>query len=220
MSGGDRPILFASHQPPRLQDETMAAPVAQIGGVRDPDVRAGVGHGPVQQGEAAVHAARQQRGILVIGLHHQPAALEGPEVLGERERDAGPAPAEGCVGHRIAPELVDVGDPRVLDAPQLLGIAIGIAQRCDMPRRSSTRHSSSVVPSRRRVAPGLKTACAGYGQSAARRIGLRSSRWKSVGNPCEVVIGSGADVRSGPSRAACPRVRGGRRGWIRPPGSR
>ena len=31
------------------------------------------------------------------------------------------------------------------------------AHRCDMPRRSSTRQSSSVVPSRSRVAPGLNT---------------------------------------------------------------
>jgi len=30
-----------------------------------------------------------------------------------------------------------------------------------IPRRSSTRHRSSVVPSRSRVAPGLKTECTG-----------------------------------------------------------
>src|SRR5580765_5833624 len=64
------------------------------------------------------------------------------------------------------------------------------AHRCEKPRRSSTRHNNSVVPSRSRVAAGLKTACAGYGQSLAERIGLRALRWNNVAKPCDSVMGN------------------------------
>ena len=50
------------------------------------------------------------------------------------------------------------------------------AVRCEMPRRSSTRTSSSVSPEASWAAPGLKTVCAGYGQSAAFSSGLRGWR--------------------------------------------
>src|ERR1700680_364255 len=58
------------------------------------------------------------------------------------------------------------------------------AQRWDNPRRSSTRQSSSVVPSASIVAPALKTLLMGYGQSLLVRIGFlgwrRSSGSKRV----------------------------------------
>src|SRR6478736_10470501 len=46
------------------------------------------------------------------------------------------------------------------------------AERCDKPRRSSTRQSSRVVPSASRVAPALNTLLIGYGQSLLVRIGF------------------------------------------------
>ena len=46
------------------------------------------------------------------------------------------------------------------------------AQRCDRPRRSSTRQSSKVSPSASFTAPALKTLLMGYGQSFRLRIGL------------------------------------------------
>src|ERR1700691_726745 len=50
------------------------------------------------------------------------------------------------------------------------------AQRCDNPRRSSTRHSSKVVPSASKVAPALNTLLMEYGQSLLVRIGLAGCR--------------------------------------------
>src|SRR5205823_40941 len=41
------------------------------------------------------------------------------------------------------------------------------AQRCEMPRRSSTRHSNRVEPSDNNVAPALKTLLIEYGQALA-----------------------------------------------------
>src|SRR6266567_9093639 len=50
------------------------------------------------------------------------------------------------------------------------------AQRWDMPRRSSTRHSSRVDPSANNVAPALKTLLMEYGQSLALNIGFAGCR--------------------------------------------
>ena len=67
----------------------------------------------------------QERRVLVVGLHHEPASLEVSKVLGERERDAGAPFAEGGVRDRILAELLDERDPRVLDPPELLGVRSG-----------------------------------------------------------------------------------------------
>jgi len=45
-------------------------------------------------------------------------------------------------------------------------------QRCERPRRSSTRHKSKVEPSESSVAPALNTLLIEYGQSLLVRIGL------------------------------------------------
>src|SRR4051794_7521851 len=58
--------------------------------------------------------------------------------------------------------------------------------RWEWPRRSSTRHKRSVVPSGSKVAPGLKTLLIGYGQSAALKRGLALWRRKSSG--CLLII--------------------------------
>ena len=70
------------------------------------------------------------------------------------------------------------------------------AQRCECPRRSSTRQSSSVVPSGSSVAPALKTVCTGYGQSAAVRIGIAVAAAK------ERLVAIAADHRVGPALTA------------------
>ena len=98
-------------------------------------MRARVGHRPVDEREAAVDATRQERGVLVVGLHDEAEALEAAEVLGERERDAGAALAERGVGDRVLAELLDEGDARILDAPQLLGIVAPDRGAASAPRR-------------------------------------------------------------------------------------
>jgi len=74
----------------------------------------------MQQREAAVDASRQERRVLVVRLHDEAEPLEAAKVVGERQRDAGAALAERGIGDRIFTELVDEGDARIFDAPQLL----------------------------------------------------------------------------------------------------
>ena len=106
----------------------MLAPVAEVRRIRHPDVRARAADRPMQQREAPVDAPRQQRRVLVVRLHHQPAALERAEVLGERERHAGSAARERGVRDGVLAQLGDVGDARILDAPDLLGMMLAIRQ--------------------------------------------------------------------------------------------
>ena len=196
MSGGDRPTLFASHQralracsislwPPQLRrsgeyEIQMCAPESVIGrwiSAKLPSMRRG-----------------SSAASLSSGCMTRPQRSKLTEVLGERERDAGAALAErGVRDRRTCPSSVDERDARVLDAPQLLGIVLGIgAQRRLRVDRPSRRRRSPSAPRRgasgragprrgraaascrpaSRVAPALKTVCAGYGQSAAVRIGL------------------------------------------------
>src|SRR4029077_3584224 len=54
------------------------------------------------------------------------------------------------------------------------------AHRCESPRRSSTRQSSSVEPFGSSVAPALKTLLMEYGQSLPVRIGLAVCRQNKV----------------------------------------
>src|SRR5277367_6964760 len=54
------------------------------------------------------------------------------------------------------------------------------AHRCESPRRSSTRQSSSVEPSGKSVAPALNTLLIEYGQSFPVKIGLPACRSNSV----------------------------------------
>ena len=77
----------------------------------------------------------KQRRVLVVGLHDQAAALEGAEVLGERERDARAALAERRVRDRVLAELLDERDARVLDAPELLGVVLGVGREASARRR-------------------------------------------------------------------------------------
>lgn len=85
---------------------------------------ADVRHGPVQQGIQAVHAAREQRRVLVIRLHDEPAAFECDEILRQRQRDATAVLAERGISDDVLVQFLDEGDPRILDAPQFFGIAI------------------------------------------------------------------------------------------------
>ena len=93
MSGGDSPTLFASHHAPRRAGSTsLCPPQLRRSGENEiqmcaPESR----HRAMEQREAAVDAARQQRRILVVGLHDQAVPLERAEVLGQRQRDAGPS---------------------------------------------------------------------------------------------------------------------------------
>src|SRR5579859_7735713 len=56
--------------------------------------------------------------------------------------------------------------------------------KCEMPRRSSTRQSSNVEPSGKRVAPALKILLTEYGQSFPVKIGLAEWRRNSISYCC------------------------------------
>ena len=108
MGGGDKPTLLASHHPPRRACSMSLWPpqLRRSGEIRNPDVRAGVVHRAVDQRKVAVHAARQKRGVLVVGLHDEAVAFERTKILGQGQRNAGTAAAECRVGDRILAEAL------------------------------------------------------------------------------------------------------------------
>ncbi len=83
--------------------------------------------------EVPVDAPRQQRRVLVVGLHDEPASLEAAKVLGESEGDARAALAERRVRDRVLAQLFDESDPRILDAPQLLGVVLRVRTQRGLP---------------------------------------------------------------------------------------
>ena len=146
----------------------------------------------------SIDSPRQECGVLVIRRHDDAVALETAKIFGQSQRHTGTAARIRSVGDDVLLQFGNESDARVLNAPDFLGIFLGLgikvgsrsichpstplreraAQRCDRPRRSSTRHSSSVVPSCSRVAPALNTLLMEYGQSLLVRIGLRGMTMK------------------------------------------
>jgi hypothetical protein len=80
----------------------------------------------VEQRESSVDPTRQQRGILIVRLHHQPIPLERAEVSCQCQRNAGALFAERRVRHDVLPEFVDEGDARIFDPPHFLGMPFWI----------------------------------------------------------------------------------------------
>ena len=107
----------------------MIAPRTEVGRKRHPDMCAGRSHRPVHEGEVAIHATRQERGILVIRLHGEPQPLERDEVLGQGERHAGAALAERRERHGIGAQFLDEGDAGILDSPELLWMVLRIREQ-------------------------------------------------------------------------------------------
>ena len=111
----------------RLEQELVVAPVAQVGRVREPHVRAAAQRrGPVDHRPAAVEPAREQRRVLVLGRHHRAEPADAPEVARHRQRDERSAAAVGGVGDRPFLALREPGQPRILAAPGLLGVAVDV----------------------------------------------------------------------------------------------
>src|SRR5271170_6977644 len=65
---------------PRFEHNSMAAPMAQVWGIRDPHVRAEGRHWTVNHGPKSPDSPRQQRGIFVFRLHDDAIAFECLEV--------------------------------------------------------------------------------------------------------------------------------------------
>ena len=79
--------------------------------------------------EVSVDAAREERRVLVVWLHHDAQTLEGAKILGQRERHAGTASTECRVGNRVFAELLDPSDARILDPPKLLAMVDDIGRQ-------------------------------------------------------------------------------------------
>ena len=69
---------------------------------------------------------REQRGVLVLRRHHRPEARDAPEVARRRQRDERPATAVRGVGDRPLLAFGEPGEARVLAAPDLLGMVLGV----------------------------------------------------------------------------------------------
>ena len=153
----------------------------------------------MNQRPASVDSPRQKRRVFVIRRHDYAVALEGAEVFGQSQRHSGAAARIGGVGDHVLLQFGHERDARIFDAPDFFGKSFGLginvgslinlpsidavaeraAQRCDKPRRSSTRQSSRVVPSASSVAPALNTLLMEYGQSLLVRIGFAGCRSSS-----------------------------------------
>ena len=145
---------------------------------------------------------------------------DAPEVAGHRQRDERPAPAVRRVGDRPFLALGQPGQARVLAAPDLLGVAVDVraraAARVEAPVRDAVarcarrgagrsragprRGPAGSSRSPTRAAPGLKTEFAGYGTSAAVRIGFAA-------RALEEPDGAAAVTRGSDERRAAPRSR-------------
>ena len=120
----------------RLEQHGVVAPVAQVGRIRHPHVRAAAQRcGPVDHRPPPVESTREQRGVLVLRRHHRtrPARRSG-----SRWSSPGrPSARAGCRPYRRSPTArrSQPRQARVLAAPDLFGVvAIGREQRLVVER--------------------------------------------------------------------------------------
>src|SRR5579871_6709740 len=84
----------------------------------------------MNQSPSAVDPSGQKSGVLVVRWHDDTQFFVGPEILGERERDARPPACIGCICHSELLKLRHVGNTWVFDSPQLLWVLFGVWQKC------------------------------------------------------------------------------------------
>ena len=123
----------------RAQHLLGRAPAHQVGRSRQQDLGAAAAElvaRPVEEHPLAVDPVRQQRGVLVVGLADDAAALDAAEVLRRGEVDGGPGRPVGGAGDHPVAELRHEDDARILEAPLLADDARGgreQGQRVDRP---------------------------------------------------------------------------------------
>ncbi len=84
---------------------------------------------PVKHGPAPVEPRRKQGGILVFGRHDDALALESLEIPRRGQGNQRTAPGISRVHHGPQIQLVDSGDPGVLDTPDLFGMVFRIGRK-------------------------------------------------------------------------------------------
>ena len=179
--------------PAGLQHNLVTAPMSQVGRVRDPHMRAERRHRPMDKRPAPFNSVREKGRIFVIRrCMITPYLSKVRKSLVRASETPGPPRGIRRVSDGVLLQLRHVGQPRILDAPQLFGVFIRVRHergcrinipsvdsvpgaggaKMRKPRRSSTRHSSRVDPSSSSVAPALNTLLIEYGQSLLVKIGL------------------------------------------------
>ena len=105
---------------------------------------ADAGHGggrAVEHGVPAAKTHREKRRVFVLRWHDRPQTLKMLEVLGGRERHQRPALGVGRVGDDVASFAIEAANARILDAPELLGVALRVGRqrgaRVDSPAREA-----------------------------------------------------------------------------------
>ena len=83
-------------------------------------------HGTMNQSPASVDSARQKSGVFVVRRHDYAKSFEGPEIFGQSQGYSGTAARIGSVGDHVLLQFGDEGDARIFDAPDLLGIFLGV----------------------------------------------------------------------------------------------
>ena len=86
-------------------------------------------HWAMDERPAAADPPRQQRSIFVLRCHDYAESLEAPEILRQRQRDSGTSPRKGRVCHSILREFRDIGNARILNAPNLFRVLFWTRQQ-------------------------------------------------------------------------------------------
>ena len=94
-------------------------------------------HRAVDQGPTAINPVWQERRIFIFRLHDHAIALEGVEILSERQGHTRPAACIGGISNGILAHLRNISNTWILYAPQFVGIVLRISDksrlRVDLP---------------------------------------------------------------------------------------
>ena len=86
-------------------------------------------HWAMDERPAAADSPWQQCSIFVLRCHDYAESFKTTEIFRQCERDSGTSPRKGCVRHSILLEFRDIGDARILNAPNLFRVLFWIRQQ-------------------------------------------------------------------------------------------
>ena len=107
----------------------MNSPMAQIRGIRDPDMSPERRHRPMDQRPRSIDPPWKERRIFIVRRHDHAHSLKRAEVLRHGQRHTRAAARIGRVGHRVFLQFRHVGYPRIFDAPQFLRKMFRVRQK-------------------------------------------------------------------------------------------
>ena len=137
----------------------------------------------MNQSPSSVDSPGQESCVFVVWRHDDAKSFEGAEILGERKRHARAAARIGCVRHGVLLEFRHVGDARIFDAPQFLGVPFGVGQKrrlaIDLPpidavcraRRAQVREAAAIFHAAKQKSGAVGQQCGAWVKDTVHRIG-------------------------------------------------